>query len=150
MPYLIDGHNLIPHISGLSLDQLDDEEKLITILKKYLNHVQKRAILFFDQGNIHSSGELNQGNLIIRFIKPPSTADRAIKNEANLHDRDATNYTVVTSDRNVADYSKNRGLRVLSSANFAKLIFTNFNQAQPVNDAEDDIEYWLKMFNDKS
>ena len=32
MTYLIDGHNLIPHVAGLSLDQLDDEDGLVALL----------------------------------------------------------------------------------------------------------------------
>ena len=29
MPYIIDGHNLIPKIPGIDLQDLDDEQKLI-------------------------------------------------------------------------------------------------------------------------
>ena len=34
MPYLIDGHNLIPKL-GLRLDSLDDEEQLIPRLQEF-------------------------------------------------------------------------------------------------------------------
>jgi len=41
MPFLIDGHNLIPHIRGLSLSQLDDELALLDLLNNYFKKERK-------------------------------------------------------------------------------------------------------------
>ena len=46
MPFLIDGHNLIPHIRGLSLSQLDDELALLGLLNSFLKGTQKSRCLF--------------------------------------------------------------------------------------------------------
>ena len=51
MPYLIDGHNLIPCMHGMSLDQLDDEMRLIDILEPYFRKIRKKATIFFDRGS---------------------------------------------------------------------------------------------------
>jgi len=42
MPYLIDGHNLIPKIPGLRLDQLDDEQSLFALLDDYFKQIRKK------------------------------------------------------------------------------------------------------------
>jgi hypothetical protein len=41
MPYLIDGHNLIPKL-GLRLDSMDDEQELIAILQEYARLERKK------------------------------------------------------------------------------------------------------------
>ena len=40
MSYLIDGHNLIPKIPGLTLRQMDDENELIEILQRFFGMKQ--------------------------------------------------------------------------------------------------------------
>lgn len=40
---LIDGHNLIPKIHGLSLKMLDDEMELIQILSEYARLSRKKT-----------------------------------------------------------------------------------------------------------
>ena len=49
MPYLIDGHNLIPRIPGLSLKDLDDETALIQILQRFAARQGSRVDVFFDR-----------------------------------------------------------------------------------------------------
>ena len=49
MPYLIDGHNLIPKIPGLSLEMLDDEDRLIELLQEFARVRRQRIEVFFDQ-----------------------------------------------------------------------------------------------------
>jgi len=50
MPYLIDGHNLIPFMHGMSLDQLDDELRLIDFLEAYFRKIRKKASSFSTKG----------------------------------------------------------------------------------------------------
>jgi hypothetical protein len=35
MPFLVDGHNLIPKLQGLTLEEIDDEVHLIELLQTY-------------------------------------------------------------------------------------------------------------------
>ena len=51
MPYLIDGHNLIGSLPGLSLADPEDERKLLDRLQGYARRSRRRMIVFFDQGN---------------------------------------------------------------------------------------------------
>ena len=50
MTYLIDGHNLIPYIAELSLDQLDDEEELVTLLVNFSIKQNCQIEVYFDRG----------------------------------------------------------------------------------------------------
>ncbi|MBP1702274.1 MAG: hypothetical protein H6Q38_1381, partial [Chloroflexi bacterium] len=43
MPYIVDGHNLIPKIPGLSLRAIDDEMQLIELLQEFCR-VQRKAL----------------------------------------------------------------------------------------------------------
>lgn len=45
MPYLIDGHNLIPKL-GLRLDSMDDEMELVAILQEYARLERKNKWKF--------------------------------------------------------------------------------------------------------
>jgi hypothetical protein len=48
MPYLIDGHNLIPKL-GLRLDSMDDEQELVVILQEYARLERKKQVeVYFD------------------------------------------------------------------------------------------------------
>jgi predicted RNA-binding protein with PIN domain len=50
MQYLIDGHNLIPKVPGLSLSDPDDEEQLINKLSGWARISRQKIIVFFDRG----------------------------------------------------------------------------------------------------
>ena len=80
MPYIIDGHNLIPHIPGLSLKDLDDEKSLIVLLQNFAS--QRRSILevYFGGAPPARTGIQTHGLVRAHFITRDSTADQAIKN----------------------------------------------------------------------
>jgi len=46
MEWIIDGHNLIPHVRGLSLADLDDEQALIELLIQFCRLKHDRAVVF--------------------------------------------------------------------------------------------------------
>jgi len=48
MNYIIDGHNLIPNIPGLSLSDLDDEPRMIAIVREFCRLSRSHAELYFD------------------------------------------------------------------------------------------------------
>ena len=52
MRWIIDGHNLIPHIPGLSLSDLDDEDKLILWIQEFLKGNHDSVELYFDKAAI--------------------------------------------------------------------------------------------------
>ncbi|MGD9375749.1 MAG: NYN domain-containing protein, partial [Anaerolineae bacterium] len=48
MPILIDGHNLVGKLPVLSLQDPDDEQKLIELLRSYQARTGKEVIVVFD------------------------------------------------------------------------------------------------------
>ena len=72
MNYLIDGHNLIAKIPGLSLSMPDDEERLVELLNRFGQHSRGKLEVFFD-GAPPGAGrraELRQGAGSLRACQP--------------------------------------------------------------------------------
>jgi len=146
MPYLIDGHNLIPFIPGLSLDQIDDEMALVQHLLPFFQSINKKAIIYFDQAFPASHTSTNLGKLSIHFIRPPRTADEAILHDLTNLGGNAKNYIVVTSDQTLCSLASHAGARVISSLQFARLLHGKKSKKTDHNAASNDVDYWLHLF----
>ena len=135
MPFLIDGHNLIPHVRGLSFAQPDDELTLLELLDGYFKGERKKAVVFFDKAAPGAEQNLQRGFVSAHFTRPPLNADKAIRNVIRELGRSAVNYTVVTSDLEVSDNARHLGAQVLSSAEFAQRLASGGKKkkAQNVN-----------------
>jgi uncharacterized protein len=119
--YVIDGHNLIPKIPGISLRQIDDEEKLIALLQVYARVKRRGDIeVFFDGAPPGQAGERNIGGIHAHFVTKGKTADQAIRQYLDYLGRRAHNVTVVTSDRAVQANAREVHARVVPSENFAE------------------------------
>ena len=154
MPYLIDGHNLIPHIRGLSLDQIDDEMALIDMLEHYFQRIRKKAIIYFDHAQVGSEQDIKRAFLKVHFVRPPAIADDAILRHLKKLRGDAKNWVVVSSDQYVQRGAAKMGAQVLSSAEFAGLLDQppkNSNHPGPFKEnPDDDIDQWLRAFGQHS
>jgi len=151
MPYLIDGHNLIPFMHGISLDQLDDELRLIDVLEAYFRKIRKKATVFFDRGQPGSEPEIKRGFVTARFTRAPLIADQAIRNQLRQIGGAARNYTVVSSDHEVASFALHKGARAIPSWEFAAAIRqSDKSQGGGKITPEDDLDYWLRQFGDNS
>ncbi len=155
MPYLIDGHNLIPHVRGLSLEQLDDEQALIARLETFFQRARKQAVVYFDKAQLES-GDYRSAFLQVHFVRRPAIADTAILNHLRRLGGEARNWVVVSSDGSVRNGAKKAGARVMSSAAFAKLLENSnssgtaaANSSKDGKDA-DDVAGWLEIFGRKS
>src|SRR5512145_1541175 len=100
MPYLIDGHNLIPNL-GLRLDSVDDEMELIAILQEFCRLERKQAEVFFDGAPAPQAGTRKLGAVTAHFVRLGATADNAICDRLKTLRKSARNWTVVSSDRQV-------------------------------------------------
>ncbi len=116
---IIDGHNLIPHIPGLSLDQLDDEEKLIGLLQPYARSSRKKIIVFFDNAPPGKGGERAYGSIRAFFVRAGQTADDAIGQFLSGLGKTARNVTVISSDRQVRANARALHATVTSSEAFS-------------------------------
>jgi uncharacterized protein len=119
MPFLIDGHNLIGQTSGLRLDDPDDEQKLIELLRNYLARVQKKGTVIFDRGLPGGAAKWSSASLEVRFAPAPKTADDVIL-ERLRRERNPRGLTAVTSDHAVANAARHAGASVKDSATFAR------------------------------
>ncbi len=106
MPFLIDGHNLIPKIPGLNLQALDDEEQLIKLLQEYCRRQRKQVEVFFDNAPPGGVRARNFGLVIARFVRQGTTADQAIRERLTRLGRLARNWTVVSSDLTVQSWAR--------------------------------------------
>ena len=100
MPYLIDGHNLIPKL-GLRLDSVDDEMELIAILQEFCRIERRQVEVYFDGAPTHQAGTRKLGAVNAHFVRRGATADNAIRSRLKKLGRSAKNWIVVSSDRQV-------------------------------------------------
>ena len=122
MQYIIDGHNLIPHIRGLSLRDLDDEQALIEVLTPFLRATSSRAKVFFDQAAFGHDGNRNFGLVQAVFVPASQTADAAIETYIRKLGGTARNHVLVSSDRRVQVAGRARHMTILSSNELAQKI----------------------------
>jgi predicted RNA-binding protein with PIN domain len=120
MPYLIDGHNLIPKLPGLSLKAIDDEQKLIDWLQLFCKARRKEAEVFFDRAPAGFPASRKFGRVKAHFIRQGITADDAIETRLQVLKGSAYNYVVVSSDHRVQAAARRAHARVMPSEEFAR------------------------------
>ena len=149
MPYLIDGHNLIPKL-GLRLDSPDDEMELIAILQEFCRLERKQADVYFDGAPSHHSGTRKHGAVAAHFVALGTTADNAIRKRLKRMGKDAKNWIVVSSDRQVQTEARTAQANILSSDAFAKQLKRARDSAPKSTEdrklSQQEVEDWLKVF----
>lgn len=149
MPYLIDGHNLIPKL-GLRLDSMNDEMELIAILQEFYRLERKPLEVYFDGAPPLHSGTRKLGVVTAHFIPLGTTADDAIRRRLRRMGKSAKNWTVVSSDRQVQADARAAQAEVLSSDEFTKRLKQARDIApKPAADralSQQEVEEWLKVF----
>jgi len=152
MPYLIDGHNLIPKL-GLRLDSLDDELELIAILQEFCRLERRQVEVYFDGAPALRAGTRKLGAVTAHFVKLGTTADDAIRNRLKKMGKTAKNWTVVSSDHQVQVEVHAVRAELLTSESFAaRLQHARGTAAKPAHDrklSEQEVNDWLKLFEDK-
>ena len=156
MPYLIDGHNLIPKIPGLRLGSVDDEMQLVMLLQDFCRLSRKQVEVYFDQAAPGQSGKRKLGMVSAHFVSSGRTADQAIQQRLGKIGRSAHNWIVVSSDRSVQLSARQAGARVLSSEGFADLLRHTLEQSPSANTDNSDsllspeeVKEWLDLFHPK-
>ncbi len=152
MPYLIDGHNLIPKI-GLRLDSIDDEMELITILQEFCRLEHKQVEVFFDGAPAAQAGTRKLGAVTAHFVRLGDTADNAIRKRLKTLGKSARNWTVVSSDRQVQTEAHAARAEVLSSDSFAASLRQARDSAPKSSHerklTQKEIDDWLKLFEER-
>ncbi len=158
MHLLIDGHNLIGQIPGISLSDPDDEAKLVQLLRSYA--VRKRArqvIVVFDHGVYGHPHSLNGYGVVCHFALSPQDADSQLIRRMKALNR-PREWALVTSDRAVARAAQDCGVRVIDARAFATELTGPPKHAKPapapdqkreirMSDAE--IAEWMRLFGEE-
>lgn len=152
MPYLIDGHNLIPKI-GLQLSNPDDEMELIHLLQNFSRVKRQPVEVYFDGAPSASSGTRKLGTIKAHFISLTSSADSTMRSRLNKMGKSAKNWVVVSSDREVQSAAKVNNAKFISSEQFVSLLQETLNAVNKKNREEKsiskkEVEEWLKVFSE--
>ena len=150
MPYLIDGHNLIPKL-GMSLRNVDDEMQLVTRLQAFCRAERKSVEVYFDGAPVGQVGTRKLGLVTAHFVRLGTTADAAIASRMKSLGRAARNWTVVTSDRQVQTNARAAGAQIVSSEAFAGQVSESMRapvsgSAQSGGMSTEEVDEWLKLF----
>jgi hypothetical protein len=155
MPYVIDGHNLIPK-AGLHLDSPDDEMDLVRLLQEFARLARRQVEVYFDGAPPGRAGSQRFGRVAAHFVRRGLTADRAIKNRLDALGAAARNWTVVSSDREVIGDARAAHAGVLSSEEFAAMLGAALGEGgrggsvakrgKEVGLPPDEVEQWLETF----
>lgn len=151
MPYLIDGHNLIPKL-GLRLDALEDEQQLAERLNEFSRLSRKKGLeVYFDNAAAGRAGTRQIGLLKAHFVRRPLIADQAIRLRLKKLGKAAKNWTVVSSDHDVQNEARAAGAKWISSEEFAANVISvlrngpaSSEQKSPMSERE--LEEWLSFF----
>jgi uncharacterized protein len=150
MPYLIDGHNLIPKL-GLRLSSIDDEEQLISRLQEFCRLRRAQVEVYFDGAPPGQPSMRKAGSLTAHFVRQGSSADAAIEIRLTRLGKTVKNWMVVSSDGRVQRATRAAHAGVISSEEFAQ----EMSRVQAMSTsvakhettlAPDEVEEWLNVF----
>jgi uncharacterized protein len=153
MPYLIDGHNLIPKIPGLALSDVDDEDRLVEILQEFCRRQRKQVEVYFDNAQPGSPRGHNFGLVTARYVRQETTADNAIRGRLTRLGREARNWIVVSSDLAVQSSARAVQAHFVSSEAFASLLLQTLAKADKdqgenseISLKPDELDEWMDLF----
>jgi uncharacterized protein len=154
MPYLIDGHNLIPHVPGLSLSQLDDELELIARLQEFCRRTRKQVEVYFDGAPHGYPARRGFGLVTAVFVPQGMIADEAIRRRLRQLGKAARNWSVVSADHQVQAEARAVHAQVIASDEFAAQWMEApaargavIPPGKPMSAAE--LDEWLRLFGER-
>lgn len=157
MPYLIDGHNLVPRIPGLRLDAADDEQQLIELLQDFCRVSRKTVEVYFDNAPPGQARSRKYGLVQAHFIRAGRSADEAIRDRLRRLSGEGRTWIVVSSDLRVQQWARQARAQVQSSEEFARLLRATL-RSQDTERAKrpetqlspEEVEDWLALFQRES
>ena len=150
MRFLLDGYNVIGHVSHISLADPNKIERFIEWLKKYQQKGHHLTVVFDGKNELvgFNRTERQPGMTIIHTAASQS-ADDFIKEKINAK-KDTSNMTVVTSDRDILFYAKKAKVRSLTSPAFLGWFCQPMaaeDQKRSPRITDRHVDYWLDQFN---
>lgn len=155
MHWIIDGHNLVPFVPGLSLQDPDDEEKLVQWLGSVFLITRDSADVYFDRAPAGYAKSKRSGRITAHFIQTGRTADDAILHRLQKEKSAARNLTVISSDRVVQANARSFHARVVTSAEFVRTALDILHGSQrrenlPLDLSQDELNEWMRLFEEKN
>jgi predicted RNA-binding protein with PIN domain len=158
MAYLVDGNNFIGHTSPHGLR--DPRSKHILIAKLLIfNKIQKAKIIVVFDGS--PDPEITDQNfpgksLTVLYPDIGQNADGIIKNILSKRARERRFY-VVSSDREIKDYAREKGIKPLSCEEFNKQLKAVLKENKNLKEMEKEthlpspleIDHWIDIFKKK-
>jgi predicted RNA-binding protein with PIN domain len=158
VPYLIDGHNLIAQMPGMTLADPDDEVQLVLRLRQFAGRKKQKITVVFDHGTPGGwSRDLSTGPVKVVFAGSHSNADRVIL-ERIREAKTPADIKLVTSDGEIRRMAQARRVEVISSQDFVLLLFKppasgDAREAKPQPEKPEDVRLnkdqvreWLRLF----
>lgn len=151
MPYLIDGHNLIPKL-GLRLDEPDDELGLVRLLQDFARVRRQQVEVYFDGAPAGQAGMRKLGTVKAHFVRHGQTADSAIRRRLESMGTSAKNWVIVSSDHEVQSAAKVNQAGFIRSEEFviqmrAALAAGTKRTDKGSTISAQEVEEWMKLFN---
>ena len=152
MPYLIDGHNLIAQMPGMTLADPDDEIQLVLRLRQFAARKKLKITVIFDHGIPGGwSRDLSTGPVKVVFAGSHSNADRVIL-ERIREAAKPRDIQLVTSDRELRREAEARRAEVITSQDFALMLVRPSPGKQRPDEREniklskDEVKEWMRLF----
>lgn len=151
MRWIIDGHNLIPNIPGISLADVDDEDQLIEWIQIFLKSNHDSIELYFDKAAIGRPKTRSLGRLTIIHVDSRSIADQAIIQRCQKLGNSAEHVTVVSSDHVIQNNAHSFRAKVMDSRAFVDFVFKKLSNSRkkPTPStalSEQEIDEWMNLF----
>ena len=153
---IIDAWNVIwkiPEISELIPDELAQARtKFNLLIKNYFQNKKSVYKIIYDgqPGIISSKYEFKGQD--IQFSKNPESADQKILSFLKIQ-KNPSQWTIISSDRELSGRAKNSGVKVISSEEFiiklkkSRIEFKGNSKKDNPNLSKNEINDWLELFN---
>ena len=152
MPYLIDGHNLIACLPDISLEDPNDEAKLVNKLMGFVARERKLCTVVFDGGLPGGTSTMSTRGVKVIFASAQHiNADNVIKRRIGAIS-DPGNWTLVSSDREVLNFARSHRMKRMTSLQFSqelrRVVAAEETRGEEVNPAvnQDEIDELLDAF----
>ncbi len=170
MDIIVDGYNVIFKISelGYSTEKCDIEvlrNRFLNLLEQYKENRKHKLIVVFDGQGTGNSSETRVAGIDVVFSRQDLDADEEIKRMVSGSEN-PRHITVITSDRDIEQYVKKYGCKVVEPLSFyrdikkkvARLQATELGDSRYKKEEDDEpiskyigpskseAQYWLKVF----
>ncbi len=152
MTLIIDGHNLIPKIPGISLADENDEQQLLALISEYCRLTRNHAEVFFDGAPPPQRLPGGGGLVHAHYVRKGTAADDAIIAFVEKSGKNAKNQTVVSSDRHIQAQVRAFGSAVVSSETFAAKVIRKFRESPAAKTkdepslSDEEVNRWMEIF----